>query len=43
MSKIVMNEIRKLPDAADPKLQIRKIGNSLGLILPKNLLARLDL
>ena len=38
-----MNEIHRLPDAADPKLQIRKIGNSLGLILPKDLLARLDL
>jgi putative addiction module antidote len=37
-----MNEkIRDLPESAP--LQIRKIGNSVGLILPKELLARLRL
>ena len=35
-----MNESRKIEDTA---LQIRKIGNSVGVILPKELLARLNL
>lgn len=36
-----MNEVSR--DLADAALQIRKIGNSVGLILPKDLLARLQL
>lgn len=38
-----MNKILKKPEADPHVLQIRKIGNSLGLILPKELLARLNL
>lgn len=38
-----MNEVPKKPEADPHVLQIRKIGNSLGLILPKELLARLKL
>jgi putative addiction module antidote len=37
-----MNETPRKIDE-DRVLQVRRIGNSLGLILPKNLLARLDL
>jgi putative addiction module antidote len=37
---VPMNESRKIEDTA---LQIRKIGNSVGVILPKELLARLNL
>lgn len=36
-----MNEISKPEAGAAAVLQIRKIGNSLGLILPKELLAQL--
>jgi putative addiction module antidote len=36
-----MNEIGKPAAATANVLQIRKIGNSLGLILPKELLAQL--
>lgn len=36
-----MNEISKPESGASAVLQIRKIGNSLGLILPKELLAQL--
>lgn len=38
-----MNEIVKKPESDPHVLQVRKIGNSLGLILPKELLARLNL
>lgn len=38
-----MNEIARDTKADGPALQIRKIGNSVGLILPKELLARLNL
>ena len=38
-----MNEQAKAPKIESDSLQIRKIGNSLGLILPKELLARLNL
>lgn len=38
-----MNERSRDPKAGDQALQIRKIGNSVGLILPKELLARLNL
>ncbi|MBN9598135.1 MAG: AbrB/MazE/SpoVT family DNA-binding domain-containing protein [Afipia sp.] len=38
-----MNEHSRDPKAGDQALQIRKIGNSVGLILPKELLARLNL
>lgn len=38
-----MNEVPKKPESDPHVLQIRKIGNSLGLILPKELLARLNL
>ena len=38
-----MNEPPKKPDADGHALRIRKIGNSLGLILPRDLLAKLDL
>ena len=31
------------PELEDDVLRVRKIGNSLGLILPKDLLARLNL
>lgn len=37
-----MNEITKPETDAAAILQIRKIGNSLGLILPKELLAQLE-
>lgn len=33
----------KSAEPSPPALQIRKIGNSVGIILPKELLARLDL
>ena len=38
-----MNETPRKIDVEVDVLQIRKIGNSLGLILPKDLLARLKL
>jgi putative addiction module antidote len=38
-----MNEAPHDYKAADTVLQIRKIGNSVGVILPKELLARLNL
>ena len=38
-----MNEILRNTEAEGAVLQIRKIGNSLGLILSKELLARLKL
>ena len=38
-----MNEQSKVEADRSPVLQIRKIGNSVGLILPKDLLARLNL
>lgn len=38
-----MNEIVRKPESDPHVLQVRKIGNSLGLILPKELLARLQL
>ncbi len=38
-----MNIPTKTPEASSSVLQIRKIGNSAGLILPKDLLARLNL
>jgi putative addiction module antidote len=38
-----MNEVARNSDAEGTVLQIRKIGNSLGLILSKELLARLKL
>ena len=38
-----MNEVPKKIEAEGGVLQIRKIGNSVGLILPKDLLARLNL
>jgi putative addiction module antidote len=38
-----MNEAARPPDLEGIALQIRKIGNSVGLILPKELLARLKL
>jgi putative addiction module antidote len=38
-----MNKPTRKPDRETAVLQIRKIGNSIGLILPKNLLARLKL
>ena len=38
-----MNENPRHPIAEDYVLQIRKIGNSTGIILPKDLLARLNL
>ncbi len=38
-----MNERRGNPKIEGYLLQIKKIGNSLGLILPKELLARLKL
>jgi putative addiction module antidote len=38
-----MNEKTRNPDIEGYLLQIKKIGNSLGLILPKELLARLKL
>jgi len=38
-----MNEAARPADIEGTALQIRKIGNSVGLILPKELLARLKL
>ncbi len=38
-----MNEQPKTIEVEGPYLQVRKVGNSLGLILPKELLARLNL
>ena len=38
-----MNEHQPSPEVEGFLLQIKKIGNSLGLILPKELLARLRL
>ncbi len=38
-----MNERPADPDAEGYVLQINKVGNSLGLILPEELLARLNL
>jgi len=38
-----MNEQPKSLEVDGAFLQVRKIGNSLGLILPKDLLARLNL
>ncbi len=38
-----MNEIPRNAEIEGAVLQIRKIGNSVGLILPKELLARLKL
>ena len=38
-----MNEAARDAEAASTVLQIRRIGNSVGLILPKELLARLKL
>jgi putative addiction module antidote len=38
-----MNEAPRKADIEGAVLQIRKIGNSVGLILPKDLLARLKL
>jgi putative addiction module antidote len=38
-----MNEQRKTQEIEGYLLQIKKIGNSVGLILPKDLLARLKL
>jgi putative addiction module antidote len=38
-----MNELPRNPEIEGYLLQIKKIGNSVGLILPKELLARLKL
>ena len=38
-----MNELPRAPEIEGFALQIKKIGNSLGFILPKELLARLRL
>lgn len=38
-----MNKPAPTPESDEIVLQIRKIGNSTGLILPKELLARLNL
>jgi putative addiction module antidote len=38
-----MNELPRKSEIASYPLQIKKIGNSVGLILPKELLARLRL
>lgn len=38
-----MNKPVRDVDAQDAVLQVKKIGNSVGLILPKDLLARLKL
>jgi putative addiction module antidote len=38
-----MNELPRAPEVEGFALQIKKIGNSLGFILPKELLARLRL
>jgi putative addiction module antidote len=39
----MMNEPVRPPDVEGAVLQIRKIGNSVGIILPKDLLAHLNL
>jgi putative addiction module antidote len=41
--EVGMNKPVQKPDGELDALQIRKIGNSVGLILPKELLARLKL
>ena len=38
-----MNENRRKAEPGGKVLQVRRIGNSLGFILPKDLLAKLDL
>jgi putative addiction module antidote len=38
-----MNELPRNPDVEGFVLQIKKVGNSVGFILPKELLARLRL
>jgi putative addiction module antidote len=38
-----MNEAVRDPELEAPALHLRKIGNSVGFILPKELLARLNL
>jgi putative addiction module antidote len=38
-----MNDTTKIDRANAQVLQLRKIGNSVGVILPRELLARLDL
>src|SRR5882672_7655358 len=38
-----MHDAPRTPDVEGAVLQVRKIGNSIGLILPKELLARLKL
>jgi putative addiction module antidote len=38
-----MNESVKPPEAEGDVVQLRKIGNSVGIILPKEMLARLGL
>ena len=43
VTEAAMNEILRNTEAEGAVLQIRKIGNSLGLILSKELLARLKL
>jgi putative addiction module antidote len=40
---IVMNEVPRKFESEGDVLQLRKIGNSTGIILPKDLLARLSL
>lgn len=40
---VVMNEMPRKEEVEGTVLQVRKIGNSVGLILPKDLLARLKL
>jgi putative addiction module antidote len=40
---MVMNKPVRNTEAQDAVLQVKKIGNSVGLILPKDLLARLKL
>jgi putative addiction module antidote len=41
--EVAMNKPIRGIDAQDSVLQVKKIGNSVGLILPKELLARLKL
>jgi putative addiction module antidote len=43
IGEAVMNEIPRELEVEGYLLQIKKIGNSVGLILPKDLLARLKL
>jgi len=38
-----MNEHTKVESAVGAHLQVKKVGNSLGVILPKELLARLKI